>query len=65
LVKVFAPFEQGDNSFTRKYEGTGLGLALVQALVELHQGEVGLESALGEGTRVTVWLPPSRIDMRG
>ena len=61
LRKVFAPFEQADSSLTRRYEGTGLGLSLVKALVELHQGRVLLRSTPGQGTDVTVWLPPARI----
>ena len=59
--KVFVPFEQADGSLARRYEGTGLGLALVKALTELHQGRVTLTSQLGAGTQVTIWLPPSRV----
>ncbi len=55
------PFRQLDNSFTRRYEGTGLGLPLAKALVELHGGRLVLESAPQKGTRVTAWLPASRI----
>jgi PAS domain S-box-containing protein len=55
------PFRQLDNSFTRRYEGTGLGLPLAKALVELHGGQLVLESVPQHGTRVTAWLPPSRI----
>ena len=55
------PFRQLDNSFTRRYEGTGLGLPLAKALVELHGGRLIVESAPQKGTRVTAWLPPSRI----
>jgi two-component system cell cycle sensor histidine kinase PleC len=59
--KVFSPFEQADSSLSRRFEGTGLGLALVKALIDLHHGKVDLESAPGVGTRVTIWLPPKRI----
>jgi PAS domain S-box-containing protein len=55
------PFRQLDNSFTRRYEGTGLGLPLAKALIELHGGRLIVESALQKGTRVTAWLPPNRI----
>ena len=55
------PFRQLDNSFTRRYEGTGLGLPLAKALIELHSGRLIVDSAPQKGTRVTVWLPPSRI----
>lgn len=61
MGKVFTPFEQGDGSLTRKYEGTGLGMALVKALVDLHEGKVTLESAVGRGTCVTVRLPSARL----
>ncbi len=55
--RLFTPFVQADNSLTRKYEGTGLGLALVKRLSELHGGSVSLESELGKGSRFTVSLP--------
>jgi two-component system, sensor histidine kinase len=48
LERIFKPFEQADNSFTRKYQGTGLGLALAQRMVELHGGKIWAESP-GEG----------------
>ena len=56
LERLGRPYEQaGDN--TRKQMGTGLGLSLVRAFAELHGGEMLIESALGEGTTVTVRLP--------
>jgi signal transduction histidine kinase len=45
----------------RKYEGTGLGLPLTRQMVELHGGSLTLDSALGQGTTVTVTLPPWRL----
>jgi len=48
LERVFAPFEQADNSASRKYQGTGLGLSLTKRLVELHGGKIWAESE-GEG----------------
>jgi PAS domain S-box-containing protein len=51
------PFHQIENSTTRRYEGTGLGLPLTERLVELHGGRLLIDSALGEGTTVTVRLP--------
>lgn len=50
------PFAQVDNRLARKYEGTGLGLTLTKNLVELHRGELTIESEPGKGTMVTVRL---------
>lgn len=50
--RVFVEFEQVDNSYTREYEGTGLGLPLVKKMVEMHGGYVYLKSVLGQGIRV-------------
>lgn len=55
--KVFLEFEQLDNSYSRKYEGTGLGLALTKKLVELHGGEIYVDSEEGKGSTFTVFLP--------
>jgi PAS domain S-box-containing protein len=57
LEHLFTPFSQIDNGLARKFEGTGLGLALVKLLAELHGGAVAVESAVGEGSCFTVWLP--------
>ncbi|MET0172743.1 MAG: ATP-binding protein, partial [Agrobacterium vaccinii] len=51
------PFMQVQNEYTRRYEGTGLGLALVKGLVELHGGSFAISSRAGEGTIVTILLP--------
>ena len=55
--KVFAEFVQVGRDYTRKAEGTGLGLALTKRFVELHGGAIRLESTLGKGSRFTVTLP--------
>lgn len=55
--RLFEPFEQIDHGSSRRYQGTGLGLALVARLVELHGGRVTVESELGAGSRFTVTLP--------
>ena len=53
------PFGQVDNRLERRYEGTGLGLPLTKALVELHERQHRIDSARGQGTRVTVTFPRS------
>jgi signal transduction histidine kinase len=63
-ARVFEPFSQVDSSLSRRHPGTGLGLPLVKALMELHGGTVALESRLGEGTTVTVTLPADRVQSR-
>ena len=57
LERLFTPFEQLDGSFSKKYQGTGLGLAMVKRLAELHNGCVEVESELEKGSCFTVWLP--------
>jgi two-component system cell cycle sensor histidine kinase PleC len=59
LARVFEPFHQLDNSYNREVGGTGLGLALVKALTELHDGTVELDSAQGAGTTVRLTFPPA------
>jgi signal transduction histidine kinase len=55
--RLFEPFAQLDSRLSRQYPGTGLGLALVQRMAEMHGGEVMLESEVGQGSRFTVSLP--------
>jgi PAS domain S-box-containing protein len=57
LEHLFRPFSQIDSGLARKFEGTGLGLAMVKLLAELHGGAVAVESAVGVGSCFTVWLP--------
>lgn len=54
---VFERFKQADRSFTRIGEGSGIGLSLVKALVNMHNGEINLESEYGEGSDFTIKLP--------
>ncbi|MEG3439915.1 PAS domain S-box protein [Pannus brasiliensis CCIBt3594] len=57
LDKLFQPFIQIDSALNRQYSGTGLGLALVKRIVELHGGRVGVTSQLGSGSCFTIDLP--------
>jgi CheY-like chemotaxis protein len=57
MARLFQAFSQIDSSLARKFEGTGLGLAMVKLLAELHGGTVAVASAEGEGARFAVWLP--------
>jgi two-component system cell cycle sensor histidine kinase PleC len=63
IERVFQPFEQVADHLTREHQGTGLGLPIAKALVELHGGELTLSSQLGVGTTATLRLPRER--MRG
>jgi signal transduction histidine kinase len=60
LDRVLEPFYQVDNSLTRQTAGTGLGLSLVNALANLHQGQLTLESRMGQGTCVRIVFPSWR-----
>ena len=64
LPLLFKKFQQLDTSYRRRYEGTGLGLALIKQLVELHQGQIEVESTVGVGSTFTVWLP-ANLEQRG
>ncbi|TIQ48453.1 PAS domain-containing sensor histidine kinase [Mesorhizobium sp.] len=57
MANLGQPFMQIQNDYTRRFEGTGLGLSLVKGLVALHEGTMSIESAPGEGTTVTISLP--------
>ena len=60
--KLFQPFIQLDSSLNRKYPGSGLGLVLVKQIVELHGGDVTLDSEVGVGSCFTVTLPQPDLD---
>jgi signal transduction histidine kinase len=59
LARVFERFYRADTS--GKIPGTGLGMSIVQEIVALHGGKVGVTSAAGRGTTVTIWLPTAGI----
>jgi signal transduction histidine kinase len=60
IARAFEPFRQIDSTLARKSEGTGLGLPLVKKLIELHGGEVAVESTLHVGTAVFISFPAVR-----
>ncbi len=60
LRLALQPFRQVDSSLARRHEGTGLGLPLTKSLVELHQGELAIDSTFGKGTRIEVRFPSAR-----
>ncbi len=62
IERLFKPFVQIDSSLSRPHEGTGLGLALVYKIVELHGGSVNVESQVGKGSKFTVSLPWQESD---
>ncbi len=69
LARIGRPFEQVEGELQRMHKGTGLGLSLVKALAELHGGAMQIDSALGDGTTVSLRLPlraktPSDDDAR-
>lgn len=68
IPHLFERFRQAEGSANRSFEGTGLGLALVKELVELHGGQVSVDSTYGSGTTFTIWLqtgmshlPPNQV----
>ncbi|MEH1907483.1 MAG: ATP-binding protein [Nostoc sp.] len=61
LFKLFQPFMQVENASTRRSTGSGLGLVMVQKIVELHGGTVHAESQLGKGSRFTIKLPWKKV----
>lgn len=67
LENIFTRFQQADNSTTRKYGGTGLGISITQSLIKLMHGSIEVESELNKGTSITVTLPlkPSHLNNMG
>ncbi len=60
LHNVFLPFEQADSSISREYGGTGLGLSITKQLIELHGGQINIQSTKGIGTKIYFSLPLSQ-----
>jgi signal transduction histidine kinase len=63
-AKVFENFGQGRHDVVSADKGTGLGLAIVKGLTDAHGGRITLDSKVGEGTRITVYLPNERARPR-
>ena len=64
IAKVLEPFGQVDGELARKHVGTGLGLPLTKELAELHGGHLTMESAVGDGTTITLLLPEQAQDKK-
>jgi len=61
IKDLFLPFRQADASISRRFGGSGLGLAISKKLMELHDGEISIDSHPGRGTRVTLHMPAERV----
>jgi two-component system, sensor histidine kinase and response regulator len=60
--QLFEKFHQLETNYSRKYEGTGLGLALTKQLIEMHRGRIEVESTVDIGSVFTVWIPVQAIN---
>lgn len=57
VSRIFKPFEQEDRTISRRYGGTGLGMAITNALVDLMNGKIVVDTEIGHGTDFTVYIP--------
>jgi PAS domain S-box-containing protein len=63
IAAALEPFRQLDGTLARRFEGAGLGLSIAKALAELHGGGLNIQSAVGDGTIVTIMLPSGCVGM--
>jgi len=63
IVKALTPFGQVENKMTATHNGTGLGLPLAKAMLELHDGQLEIESAPGRGTMIVLKFPAARVNL--
>ncbi len=63
LERLFERFEQADASTTRKFGGTGLGMSITKALVELMEGNISVKSKIGEGSQFLVTIPMTKVQL--
>ena len=59
---IFNNFKRVDNKLNRKTEGSGIGLSLVKALVEMHKGKIWVESEAGKGTKIVFSIPIKTVN---
>jgi signal transduction histidine kinase/ligand-binding sensor domain-containing protein/CheY-like chemotaxis protein/AraC-like DNA-binding protein len=64
IPKLFDRFYQVDSSFTKEHQGTGIGLALVKELVELHHGSISVQSEVEQWTEFTICIPLGKEHLR-
>ena len=62
--RIFKPFEQADGSVTRRFGGTGLGMAIAQSVVKAHHGFICASGSDGTGLTLTVVLPVAPVEPR-
>ena len=61
ISRIIEPFSQVRSTLTSNNSGVGLGLALVNSLIKLHQGKLDIDSTVAKGTTVTLRFPPERV----
>jgi signal transduction histidine kinase len=61
IPDVLRPFSQLESAFSKRHDGTGLGLPLTQSFIRAHGGDMSIESQEGKGTSITLYLPAERL----